>query len=330
MNKHIHRSSFDWKSGITIVFLIALIVGIGFGIHAYHDSIMETVPKVLSFSILTIILLLLLSILYQVTNALQFYLYPLVFNVRLRTGEFLCLGGMSMFFNLAPGRAGLLIRAYYLKKYHGISFTDFTALTLTNYFIAFSVLNIFIFAVSFYLYQTQHIVFLSIVMIISTIMFFGMIISLLIRFKEPKKIWFLQKLYRAHEGWKLIKNKPIIIISGISLSLLNYFIYGMILYVISTAMGYSVGLLPSMVTGMITSYGILISFLPGNIGVQETIITAVYSLFGIDPVVAAVISVVFRVISLLITVIIGPITTAILLRSRHFTIKEALQFNTDK
>lgn len=178
----------------------------------------------------------------------------------------------------APAGTGYGIRAIYLKKKHGLAYSDFISTLSGNYVIVFLVSSSVGLASLLALRQhfsTQWLVLFAVFLG----MFAGSLLISLFRFKAPEldtsknnKInVFKRNIYRAINGWsKIVSNKKLMV-KLLILTCVNLALTAFIYWAIIQSIGLSIKLPALLLFSVLGSLSIFVNITPANLGIKEAI-----------------------------------------------------------
>lgn len=212
------------------------------------------------------------------------------FTDKLSTGESFYVGMLSAIGNFfGPLLGGASIRAVYLKRFHKLSYSNFTS-TLMSYYVILFLINFSLAVISLLLLpktsQTG-----------ALILFFCIGIIVLVGFtfiKLPDKNVVLNKsysnlfnkiietIYNIGFGWKIIVKKGDLLFKLTGLALLSFSAQYMISFVEFKAIGVEVSPAALGLYTAILSISLLVSFTPGAIGVRESMLIFIGLTLGVS------------------------------------------------
>jgi uncharacterized protein (TIRG00374 family) len=178
----------------------------------------------------------------------------------------------------APAGAGFGIRAVYLKKEHGLAYSDFISTLAGNYIIVFLV-NSFFGLLSLYflrdLYNTQYLVLL----IVFSVIFLGSLVLSLVRLSLSKTEQVPNKylksiaktLYKITSGWNHIISHRKLLIQLVLITLTNLSLTVFITWTIIQSLHLSIGFASLLLFSVLGSLSLFINITPANLGIKEAI-----------------------------------------------------------
>jgi uncharacterized protein (TIRG00374 family) len=262
-----------------------------------------------------LIFLVIITIFMAVANGLiiKYLLEP--FDIKMSFKEWFGLATITTFYNtIMPFRGGLIAKAAYLKKKRGFSFTNFIAMMA-----GFYVINLFVaaliggLALAFIYFEYGF--YNNIISAVFIIGFVSMLIIILFspKFREPET-WILKKFIQVVNGWHIIKkNKKIILIS--CLVTILQIILGAIATIISFSLvGFHIEFSKAILLTSLGVFTLLIGITPGNLGITEAVQVFVGLAIGITPAISLTAAIIRRLVSMTITLVLGPIFSYLLLK----------------
>ncbi len=265
--------------------------------------------SLLAIDALTWVSLLSLSLIIFIVLAYMFLISMKVIEVNLPFGISFNYTSMNTFFNtILPFKGGLWIRGIYLKKNYQVPWEKYLFVVFTSQLAQLAiVIGVLITAV----YLTDSLFnalgnrVANINLGITALLFvIGLLLALLISKTQVGKKY-LEKLKR---GLRLWSNKPKLIFLFLSSATILNILTGLRLWLSFLAVGYSIGIWDMVTIYCVLAVGLSWAFTPGNLGVRETAIVIVSSLFGIDISTALAASIVDRAASMIVIIIVGGIT----------------------
>jgi uncharacterized membrane protein YbhN (UPF0104 family) len=228
-----------------------------------------------------VIILVVLRTLYISTYGLFLKVSIEKLHVRLRPREWFGLPFITTMGNqLTPFAGGVIMRAMYLKHRHSLSYAQFATLLFANHLITFWVagcIGMLTCVFSLHLGQARWIlaIFFSFVVAVITI-----IVSLP-PYSLPGQNMAIKTINNFFEGWSILKNDKTLLMLATFIGfigvMLNSLSYGVAFYAIDLSAQPQTVLLVSLLSFFL----ILIYITPGNLGVQEIIISITSGFIGL-------------------------------------------------
>lgn len=257
----------------------------------YFFSNIEDFKQLSTINPIYVILLMLIDIAFIVLNGIFMRLAVLLFGKKINITESVRVSLISTAGNFfATAGSGLGLRAIYLKKRHGLAYSDYMSILLCNYIILFFVCSVLgllaLFSVKENISENSMVLAVFMLSLLSI-----SFLSLFIRMKpSDEKIqekgakWvntLLEIMRRVSDGWRLIlQNKKImlglvaIVLSNTTLAIIgSYLVLGSINITIPFS-----SLVLFSVLGLLS---IFINITPGNLGIKEAIYIAFSATIGL-------------------------------------------------
>jgi uncharacterized membrane protein YbhN (UPF0104 family) len=261
---------------------------------------------------ISIALLFLIQCFFNAVSGLVLRELSLFFGVRLNSTEWYGLPAATTMGNyLTPASGGLIARAVYLKKRYGLSYPRFLSLLSSGYLINFLVIS----AVGLFVVISRHpheVQFLPVAFFFLAVL--TVILCLLLRpvplaDGEGPIRRFLRDVV---SGWPLMKSKTDVIGKLIVLSLANIVLGGTSLWIAFDALGYAVPGLDAMLVNILQAFSLLISITPGNLGVQEGVVSLSTGLLGYGLGTGLLAALLIRAVTVLFILSHGPLFSYLL------------------
>ena len=224
--------------------------------------------------------LFLIQCLFNAVSGLVLRELSLFFGVRLNGTEWYGLPAATTMGNyLTPASGGLVARAVYLRQRYGMSYPRFLTLLSSGYLINFLVIS----AVGFFIVIGKYRHDLHVL----PLAFFFLAVCTVILFLLHRPVPLPDGVGRIRQflrdvvsGWPLMKGKTDLIVKLIVLSLANILLGSSSLWLAFNALGYPVPGMDALLINLLQSFSLLISITPGNLGVQEGVVSLSTGLLG--------------------------------------------------
>jgi len=312
-------------SMINKIIRLSAVIGVVFLLAKFitAERANATFQSLLAVDALTWISLLSLSLVIFIVLAYMFLISMKVIGVDLPFGVSFNYTSMNTFFNtVLPLKGGLWIRGIYLKKNYQVPWNKYLFVVFTGQ-LAQLTLVIGILVTAVYLTDSLFSALGNRVANIDlTITAVLLIIGLMLMLLIPKTQVGARYLAKLKRGLSLWANKPKLIALFISSAITLNILTGLRLWLSFLSVGFSVGVWDIVTIYCILTVGLSWAFTPGNLGVRETAIVLVSSLFGIDISTALAASIVDRAASLVVIILVGGITAHISSRTSSNAIDE--------
>lgn len=223
---------------------------------------------------------------------------------------------ITSFYNvITPFRGGMVARAAYLKRKHNFSYTNFISTLGGTYvlmFLSAGILGLFSF-----LFVAFHLVLFLIFLFITLGMLFligGF--PLIMKFKKYFKNRYLMKIFQVLEGWKIIKQDKVIVTKLLFLTIAQIITVALMQLFQFKVFGVDLSIGQALILACLNVVAIVIQITPAGLGVNEAITVFTASTFGITPAVSLSASILGRIVSFAVLIILGPIFSYKLLRTK--------------
>ena len=279
-------------------------------------------PRLQSFrhlNILEILLLLTVSFLGYLVLGLSFRSLVRIFDLDLTFKEWFGLTACNAMFNYyLPARGGIVIKAYYLKKKHGLSYSHYAALMAGSVFLVLAVASfvglvvvLFISAVTGRFIVSLAVAFF---LVFLGVLLTGLVTKQLLRLKIHRKFARLNLfLLNLRDGLGFFSEHKKYALDFCFLSVPFILIMAARLHLCFLALNFGVKFWTVLLIMIITQFSFLIAVIPGNLGIKEGVIVFSAGLFGISADQALAAALLDRAVSLAIIFGFGFIYSRILL-----------------
>ena len=257
-------------------------------------------------------LLFLIQCLFNAVSGLVLRELSLFFGVRLNSTEWYGLPAVTTMGNyLTPASGGLVARALYLKQRYGLSYPRFLSLLSSGYLINFlviSVAGIFI-VIGGHSHDTQVLPLAFFFLAVCTVILFLLHRPVPMPDGEGR---IRQILRDVVSSWPLMKSNPVLLGKLIVLSLVNILLGGSSLWLAFDALGYPIPGLDAILVNLLQAFSLLISITPGNLGVQEIVVSLSSGLLGHGLGAGLLAALLIRVVTVLFILSHGPLFSYLL------------------
>lgn len=236
------------------------------------------------------------------------------YNVPIKLIESISLSIVNSLGNLLiPLRGGAISNAVYLKKKYNFSYSLYLSSLSAFYVLVFWVntfLGLVTILLRYYLNQDQIPLHLFIFFLF-TFLFFSYVIVF-----SPQlpltKFTYVNKIIGVINDWKVISNNKSVIFQLIILTSLNIIFASIATFFEFILIGEVIGLDKLIIYTIFSGFSILVSFTPGNIGIRESFSVYSASVLGIFLPLVIVVSIVDRVTTFVITLVLAILTSRFL------------------
>ena len=266
-------------------------------------------PRLQSFinlNLLEILLLLAVSFSGYLVLGLGFRSLVRIFDVVLSFKEWFGLTVCNTMFNhYLPARGGTVLKAYYLKKKHSLSYPHYAALMAGSVFLVLALASLVGLLIVLLVSAVTGRFIVSLAAAFSLIflgvLLTGLITKQLLRLKIHKKFSRLSLfLSNLRDGLSLFSAHKKHALDFCLLSLFFLLIMAARLYLCFLALGFGVQFWAVLLIMIITEFSFLISVIPGNLGIKEGIIVFSGGFFGITADQALAAAILDRAVSLVV------------------------------
>ncbi len=298
------------KNIFWIVFVLILIILFIILIINNKDDIQRL--KNIRLSYLLIIILLTLVEFY--INGIMLNLLAKPFNVNLTRKEWLNLSIITTMGNyLTFFKGGSSAKAVYLKQKHNLDFSKFLASIGASYIITIMIYGILGLLLITILYELNTLAIVILFLFIAMIITPAILILASPKIKESSNKYF-NFIIKIMEGWHLLrKNKGFLFIFSIW-TIIFFFVGVVKFYYIFKALSYDVTFLDSTFISLFSATSTLIGLTPSALGIREALIVVSTEIVNIGIKSGIYVSAFDRAITILLIIILGPISTYILLK----------------
>lgn len=295
---------------VSIAVLLIILSGIGFYL-AGHPGIFRPIRVMPPWSA---VLLLGLSVLALAGNGMYLKLFARKFGLELRAKEWFGLAAVTAVGNyLTPFSGGVVARAAYLRHRHEFPYPRFLALLTANYLIAFAVISAAGIAVMISLYGT-------VVYSGPVLLFFAATLlaaALLLKMPSgPEGRGGLARrfLQPALEGLRVIRRDERLLWKLVAVTCLNLAVGALLYLTAFHAIGAAIPFRLALLIHLMTSFTVLVSITPGNLGIQEAAAGLAAALLGAGADTGLLASLLIRTATILCAFALGPIFSYLLSR----------------
>jgi uncharacterized membrane protein YbhN (UPF0104 family) len=294
----------------SIVVLVLVLVGIAL----YLSSQPELLAALENMSPEAVLWLVVLRLLFLGTNGLFLRDSARKFGVRLVPREWFGLSIVTTMGNyIAPFSGGMIARAAYLKRRHAFPYAQFVALLTSYYLVSFWVIGVVGIAALSTLgtalrFYWQVLVFFAAVVVS---------ISALVAFPSVTLPWsnrLAQLVSTSLQGWALVKKDMPLLTRLMAFAFANIVWNGLSFWVAYGALGSPVSFRGALLVGLLAAFSILLNVTPGNLGVQEAVVSLSSELLGMGVGQGLLVALLIRAATLILVFALGPLFSLLLTR----------------
>jgi uncharacterized membrane protein YbhN (UPF0104 family) len=293
---------------------IAVLLVTSFGIVWYLKSNRDLLSALTHVSLAQACWLAVLRVLFLMMNGLFLRTFAGKFQVQLKPVEWLGLAFVTTMGNyIAPFSGGTVARAAYLKNRHRFPYARFVTLLASSYLMTFWVIGVvgglalLTFGKALWAYWQLLVFFVAVVVLISGLILFPAV-------RLPGKNRIAKTVNTALAGWILIKNDRILLARLVAYTLINVFLNSLSFWVAYDTVGTRISFRSALLVGLLASFSLLIGITPGNLGIQEAVVSLSSGLLGIGTGEGLLAALLIRGTTLIPTFILGPIFSFLLTR----------------
>lgn len=295
---------------VSVAILIIIIVVIGFYLRANS----ELLHSLSNMSLTLAFWLIVFRILFIATNGLFLQAFANKFGIQLNLMEWFGLAIVTTMGNyITPFSGGMVARATYLKYRYAFPYAQFATLLASNYLVTFWVIGV-VGLVSLLIFVDTAQFYWQVILFFLTITITISILALLPTIKLPWNHRMARVLNTSLEGWALVKNDSLLLARLVAYTLANISLNGFSFWVAYRALGFPVSFAPALLIGLLAVFSILINVTPGNLGIQESVISLSSGLLGAGVGQGLLVGLLIRAATLVSAFTLGPIFSFLLSR----------------
>lgn len=250
-----------------------------------------------------------LHLLFFVVNGLYLLRIMKKLGVHLRFAEAMHISFLTTGLNaFLPLTAGMVFRAFYLKKYHALRYSEFIAVSAGTYLLNYYVVFLAGLVSAFYVYLNfgtgiLAMTLFSLAILAFTVFIFGS--HLIPSFRSPR----LNRLNLVLQSWQKLAGDRGLIADLSLLSLANLLITSVQVFVAYKAVGVAVDLKATFFLTSLESLNLFVKLTPGNLGVNEALLAYGGNLIEVPVSRSLLASAVRRVSSYGVLLVLMPLST---------------------
>ena len=284
-------------------------------IAVYINSQRHLLEYLKNVNLSTVAYLIVIMILFQITNGLILREVASKFNIKLIRKEWFGLPFVTSMGNyITPFSGGMIARASYLKYRHSFPYAQFVSVLGASYLVYFwvaGIAGIITLMLPFersMLYWELILFFAGVVLAISSL-------AMLPTVKIPGSNWVAVSLNNAIDGWILIKRDLLLLVKLALYTLANILLNGLTFWLAFVALSdSSLSFGTIFLISLFSSFSILIKITPGNLGISEAIITFSSGFLGVGAGLGLMVSLLIRAASMIPIFTLGPVFSFVLTR----------------
>jgi uncharacterized membrane protein YbhN (UPF0104 family) len=287
-------------------------LGILIGIVYYLSINANKYLSLLKISYMGVIAIFALSLAIPIINGLiNVYMFKSL-NINLSFREGFYLAASATLANQLPLPGGIVARGVYLKRKHGLAYTQYFSASLALFFCSVAVNGVVGTVILLYWTLMKHTA-VSHVLLFGFIGMAACVLIFLLPFAQvrlPGRIgeWLTQAL----KGWYVISHNSTLLIKVLGLQIGFMFLFAIRQFLAFNMLSQNMTISQAILLSSGAILTQLVSFAPGGLGVREVIVGSIASILGYDLTVSIAAVELDRVISTLTIVVIGWVSTVIL------------------
>lgn len=308
-NNQFMKSLIKKHKNILINF-VSLILFVFFVLYVVNNlDIYEVVNNI---NLSDFLLVSLSTIIIVIINAILNHSLLMRVNNQIRFSDSLLLQFANNLLNKITPHTGILFRGFYFKNVYDLDLTKFLATIAGVYVISFGVNSLIGLISSYIIYEQTGIYNIVILIFLLLISIFSIILMFLSPILKSREGFVLRNLGKMIDGWNIIKTDPKMVLFFSFTSILITFISGFQQYLIFQSIGVKIDLSGLLYLSSLSSLALLISITPSGIGVREAIYAFSSEIVKIDIEKLLLSSLLARVITFFISLILGGLSYLIL------------------
>lgn len=307
----------------SMISLLTLFATCG-GMYWYLSSNRESLHLFRQISFDLLVFLMILRILYMGTYGLFLKISTAKFHVNLSALEWFGLPFITTMGNqLTPFAGGVLVRALYLKRRHSLPYASFTTILAANHIMIVwmvgltGLLTCILFRGLGPWRWPLSGVFSLVVGIITTIV-------MLPHFSLPGQGIIVRTINRIIEGWALIKGDKHLLVLAVLIAFAGIVINCYSFWLAYYSIGLTVRPEAAILLSLLPFFLIFISITPGNLGIQEIVISLSSMLLGSGAGKGLIVALLIRATTLIPAFILGIFSGLFLVRHLDFFQSETI------
>lgn len=235
-------------------------------------------------------------------------------GIKLTKSEAFGLANITRFSNqFSPTYVGATLRAAYMKRVHHISFTKFSSSFLVSNLLQLMVSGVVGVVILFTIlpsFDSAYILGVLCMVILIFLLILYTPLSPIIRFLQGKEYLYGNDSYRSKlysrfndflVSYIAVKRYPGLLLRTIFYILLITISLGIVYFSLYRLLGYNIEFSSSLLISSLTSWSVLVSLTPGNIGVREGLMVLIAQIVGAPLTITLLVAFLLRIITLIIS-----------------------------
>lgn len=178
----------------------------------------------------------------------------------------------------APAGAGFAFRAVYLKRKHGLPYSDYVSVLFGNYIIVFLINSTFgLFSLWLLRSRANH-QYAIITFVLATIFIVSLLLTIIkvpgletVQTKNRAAAYLLNVFHKISIGWRKIVAHPKLLLQLSAVTVLNLALTIFITWMIILSLNLHVGFAALVLFSVLGSLSLFVNITPANLGVKEAI-----------------------------------------------------------
>jgi uncharacterized membrane protein YbhN (UPF0104 family) len=214
---------------------------------------------------------------------------------------------------ITPFSGGMLVRATYLKRKHAFPYSKFMSMLAANYLVIFWMIGIVGTVILIKRVSDISSIYVLLVFFITIVCIISMLL-LVPSIKLVERSWLTGYINEALNGWDMIRKDGRLLSTIVVYAAINMMTNGLSFWIAYNALGTAVPFTSAFLVSLFVSFSLLINITPGNLGVQEVIVSLSSGLLGIGAGLGLVAALLVRASAMLIAFSLGPLFSVFLAR----------------
>lgn len=260
----------------SLAILIIIIVGLGFYLKA-NEELLSSLSKI---SLASVLWLIAIRILFMATNGLFLHAFAAKFGVHLSPKEWFGLAVVTTMGNyITPFSGGLIARAAYLKRRHAFPYAQFAASLAANYLVTFWIIGV-IGLLAMITLVPAGLFSWAVTLWFSGVTIALSILTMLPAVRLPGSNRLVRTINTVMEGWTLVRKDSLLLMRLALYTLINVLLNGLSFWLAYHALKIPISFAAALLISLLAVFSILVNVTPGNLGLQEAVISLSSGLLG--------------------------------------------------
>ncbi len=248
-------------------------------------------------------------------NGFLFHILLIPFQLKLPMKEWCGLAMVNNFYNLiTPFRGGMAVQALYLKQSYQFAYTHFLAVHgALQFFTFFTATITVLMALPFIGHDLGKAKVPLFLFFLTGLILQGLVLVFSPRLPIREGKWY-QRLARINNGWIAIKGDKRRVIIVLLLNFLQRVLKAVFLMLTYYSIGIKIDFSGALFISAVGIFSLLISVLPGNLGIDDVLNVFSANLVGVPIHAAIAATLLGRMINMVVSLSMGPLFSYVLLR----------------